>query len=85
METDYREAGMRYDRPGASNGSGGARDHPLMGPGAHELPGQHYQITNIAQAALLPAGERPKILTAAAPAPARAAGRHAGSSASIPR
>ena len=65
METDYREAGMVYDRPGVRIERLGEALEIIRSMWTQErtsFQGKHYQITNIAQAALLPAGERPRIL-----------------------
>jgi len=65
METDYREAGMPYDRPGVRIQRLGEALEIIRSMWTQErtsFSGKHYQITNIAQAALLPAGERPRIL-----------------------
>jgi probable F420-dependent oxidoreductase len=65
METDYREAGMPYDRPGVRIERLGEALEIIRSMWTQErtsFTGKHYQITNIAQAAELPAGERPRIL-----------------------
>jgi len=65
METDYREAGMPYDRPGVRIQRLGEALEIIRSMWTQErtsFSGKHYQITNIAQAALLPAGESPRIL-----------------------
>jgi probable F420-dependent oxidoreductase len=65
METDYREAGMVYDRPGVRIERLGEALEIIRSMWAQErtsFRGKHYQIDNIAQAAQLPAGERPRIL-----------------------
>jgi probable F420-dependent oxidoreductase len=65
METDYREAGMPYDRPGVRIERLGEALEIIRSMWTQErtsFEGKHYQIENIAQAALLPAGERPRIL-----------------------
>ena len=65
METDYREAGMPYDRPGVRIQRLGEALEIIRSMWTQErtsFTGKHYRIKNIAQAALLPAGERPRIL-----------------------
>jgi probable F420-dependent oxidoreductase len=65
METDYREAGMPYDRPGVRIERLGEALEIIRSMWTNErtsFTGKHYQVTNIAQAAELPAGERPRIL-----------------------
>ncbi len=65
METDYREAGMAYDRPGVRIERLAEALEIIRSMWTQErtsFTGKHYQITNIAQAAKLPAGERPRIL-----------------------
>jgi probable F420-dependent oxidoreductase len=65
METDYREAGMRYDRPGVRIQRLGEALEIILSMWTQErtsFTGKHYRITNIAQAAELAAGERPRIL-----------------------
>jgi len=65
METDYREAGLPYDRPGLRIERLGEALEIIRSMWTQErttFTGKHYQITNIAQAAELPAGERPRIL-----------------------
>jgi probable F420-dependent oxidoreductase len=65
METDYREAGMSYDRPGLRIERLEEALEIIRSMWTQErtsFRGKHYQITQIAQAAELPKGERPKIL-----------------------
>ena len=65
METDYREAGIPYDRPGLRIERLGEALEIIRSMWTQErtsFTGKHYRITNIAQAAELPAGERPRIL-----------------------
>ena len=74
METDYREAGMPYDRPGVRIQRLGEALEIIRSMWTQErtsFTGKHYRITNIAQAAELPAGERPRILVGAAGRAAR--------------
>jgi len=65
METDYQEAGLPYDRPGLRIERLEEALEIILSMWTAErtsFAGKHYQITNIAQAAELPAGERPRIL-----------------------
>jgi probable F420-dependent oxidoreductase len=65
METDYREAGIAYDRPGVRIERLGEALEIIRSMWTSErtsFAGRHYRIENIAQAAELPAGERPRIL-----------------------
>jgi probable F420-dependent oxidoreductase len=65
METDYREAGLPYDSPGVRIQRLGEALEIIRSMWTQErtsFTGKHYRITNIAQAAELPAGERPRIL-----------------------
>jgi probable F420-dependent oxidoreductase len=65
METDYREAGMAYDSPGVRIQRLGEALEIIRSMWTQErtsFAGKHYRIANIAQAAELPAGERPRIL-----------------------
>ncbi len=65
METDYREAGMPYDSPGVRIERLGEALEIIRSMWTQErtsFTGKHYRITNVAQAAELPAGERPRIL-----------------------
>jgi len=65
METDYREAGMPYDRPGVRIERLAEALEVIRGMWTQErtsFEGVHYQIREIAQAAPLPAGQRPAIL-----------------------
>ncbi len=65
METDYREAGMPYDSPGVRIERLGEALEIIRSMWTQErtsFTGKHYRITNIAQAAELPPGERPRIL-----------------------
>jgi probable F420-dependent oxidoreductase len=65
METDYREAGMRYDRAGVRIDRLDEAIQIIRSMWTEErtnFAGEHYQIAEIAQAAALPKGERPKIL-----------------------
>jgi probable F420-dependent oxidoreductase len=65
METDYREAGIPYDRPGVRIER---LDEALQiirsmwTQKTTSFTGRHYRIREIARAAKLPGGERPKIL-----------------------
>jgi len=65
METDYVEAGMKYDRPGVriSRLEEGLEVIRSMWKNERtSFKGEHYQIDNIAQATPLKDGESPKIL-----------------------
>jgi probable F420-dependent oxidoreductase len=65
METDYREAGMPYDSPGVRIERLGEALEIIRSMWTQErtsFTGKHFRITNVAQAAELPAGERPRIL-----------------------
>jgi len=65
METDYREAGMPYDRPGVRIER---LEEALRIIGSMwtekrtTFEGRHYRVTEIAQAAKLPEGEHPPVL-----------------------
>ena len=81
METDYREAGMPYDSPGVRIERLGEALEIIRSMWTQErtsFTGKHYRITNVAQAAELPAGERPRILIGGGgPRLLRLAGRYA--------
>ncbi len=81
METDYREAGMAYDRPGVRIERLDEALQVIRGMWGSEkssFRGKHYQVTDIAPAAELPEGEAPKILIGGGgPRVLRLAGRHA--------
>lgn len=65
METDYREAGMRYDPPGVRIERLDEAMQIIRGMWTEErtsFEGKHYRIAEIARAAALPEGDRPKIL-----------------------
>lgn len=65
MQTDYEEAGMPYDRPGVRIERLAEAVEIVRSMWTQErtsFAGRHYRITNIAQAAPLPPGSRPKIL-----------------------
>jgi probable F420-dependent oxidoreductase len=65
METDYREAGIPYDRPGVRIERLAEALEVIRSMWTQpktSFEGVHYRITDIAQAAPLPAGSRPKIL-----------------------
>lgn len=65
METDYVEAGMRYDRPGVRIARLDEALQIIFSMWENErtsFEGEHYTIREIAQAAKLPKGERPKVL-----------------------
>jgi probable F420-dependent oxidoreductase len=65
METDYREAGLPYDRPGIRIERLEEALRIIVSlwtQSKTSFSGEHYEIRDAAQAAELPAGERPKIL-----------------------
>jgi probable F420-dependent oxidoreductase len=65
MESDYVEAGLPYDRPGVRiERLGEALEiiRSMWTQPKTSFTGKHYRITGIAQAAELPAGQRPPIL-----------------------
>jgi alkanesulfonate monooxygenase SsuD/methylene tetrahydromethanopterin reductase-like flavin-dependent oxidoreductase (luciferase family) len=65
MESDYREAGMPYDRPGVRIERLEEALRIVRAMWTQEqtsFEGRYYTITDIAQAAELPAGEQPQIL-----------------------
>jgi probable F420-dependent oxidoreductase len=65
MESDYREAGMSYDRPGVRIERLEEALRIVRAMWTQEqtsFEGRYYTITDIAQAAELPAGEQPQIL-----------------------
>ncbi|MGH2898319.1 MAG: LLM class flavin-dependent oxidoreductase, partial [Solirubrobacteraceae bacterium] len=81
MRTDYDEAGMAYDRPGVRIERLEEALQIIRSMWENErtsFEGKHYKITNIAKAAELPTGSRPKILIGGGgPRVLRLAGRHA--------
>jgi probable F420-dependent oxidoreductase len=81
MQSDYEQAGMRYDRPGVRIERLGEALEIIRSMWLHErtsFAGKHYQIKDIAQAAKLPKGQRPQILIGGGgPRVLRLAGRHA--------
>jgi probable F420-dependent oxidoreductase len=65
METDYREAGMPYDRPGVRIERLDEALQVIRSMWENErttFSGKHYQIKGMAQAAELEKGARPRIL-----------------------
>ena len=65
MESDYREAGIPYDRPGLRIErleEALQIIRSMWSEPKTSFSGQHYQIAEIARAAELPDGERPRIL-----------------------
>jgi probable F420-dependent oxidoreductase len=65
METDYREAGMPYDRPGVRIERLDEALQVIRSMWENErtsFDGKHYQLRGMARAAELPAGSRPRIL-----------------------
>lgn len=65
METDYVEAGMPYDPPGVRISRLEEGLQVILSMWKNErtrFEGDHYTTREIAQAAMLPEGERPKIL-----------------------
>ena len=81
METDYREAGIPYDRPGVRIDRLDEALQVIRSMWTQEktsFEGSHYRITDIARAAPLPDGGSPKILIGGGgPRILRLAGRHA--------
>ncbi|HYB12855.1 MAG TPA: TIGR03621 family F420-dependent LLM class oxidoreductase [Myxococcota bacterium] len=81
MQTDYEQAGMTYDRPGVRIERLAEALEIIRSMWTQErtsFTGKHYQIKEVAQAAKLPKGERPKILIGGGgPRVLRLAGRHA--------
>ena len=81
METDYREAGMRYDRPGVRIARLEEAIQIIRSMWSRErtsFEGEHYRIEEIARAAELPLGEVPRILIGGGgPKLLALAGRHA--------
>jgi probable F420-dependent oxidoreductase len=81
METDYREAGMRYDRPGVRIARLEEAIQIIRSMWSRErtsFEGEHYRIEEIARAAELPEGEVPRILIGGGgPKVLALAGRHA--------
>jgi probable F420-dependent oxidoreductase len=65
MQSDYEQAGMSYDRPGVRIERLTEALEIIRSMWLQErtsFAGKHYQVKEIAQAARLPKGERPKIL-----------------------
>jgi len=65
MESDYREAGMSYDRPSVRIERLEEALQIVRAMWTQEktsFEGRHYTITDMAQAAELPAGEQPRVL-----------------------
>jgi probable F420-dependent oxidoreductase len=65
METDYVQAGMPYDRPGVRIGRLEEALQIIVSMWQNEstsFEGEHYNIRDIAQAASLRDGERPRVL-----------------------
>jgi probable F420-dependent oxidoreductase len=65
METDYREAGLDYDRPGVRIERLEEALQIIRSMWTRErtsFEGKHYRIQEVAQAAKLPAGECPRLL-----------------------
>ena len=81
MQSDYEQAGMSYDRPGVRIERLAEALEIIRSMWLNErtsFAGKHYQVKEIAQAAKLPRGERPKILIGGGgPRVLRLAGRHA--------
>jgi probable F420-dependent oxidoreductase len=81
MQTDYDEAGMTYDSPGTRISRLDEALQIITSMWANErtsFSGKHYKITNIAKAAELPAGSRPRILIGGGgPRVLRLAGKYA--------
>jgi probable F420-dependent oxidoreductase len=65
METDYVQAGMPYDRPGVRIGRLEEALQIIVSMWQNEstsFEGEHYNVRDIAQAASLRDGERPRVL-----------------------
>lgn len=65
MESDYRESGLAYDPPGTRIERLGEALEIILGMWTQEktsFEGRHYRVREIARAAPLPPGERPRIL-----------------------
>jgi probable F420-dependent oxidoreductase len=65
METDYVEAGLAYDPPGVRIGRLDEALQIIRSMWTQDrtsFEGRHYRIREVARAAALPAGERPRIL-----------------------
>jgi probable F420-dependent oxidoreductase len=81
METDYVEAGLRYDRPGVRIRRLEEALHVIRAMWREErssFSGEFYTIRNVARAAPLPAGGEPRILIGGGgPRLLAVAGRHA--------
>jgi probable F420-dependent oxidoreductase len=81
METDYREAGIAYDRPGVRIERLDEALQIIRSMWESErtsFDGKHYQIREVARAAPLAEGERPRILIGGGGKRVlRLAGRHA--------
>ena len=91
MESDYREAGLPYDRPSVRIERLEEALRIVRAMWTQEktsFEGRHYTIRDIAQAAKLPAGEQPRVLVGGGGRKVLSvAGRHAdivGISATIP-
>lgn len=81
MESDYREAGLRFDRPGLRIERLGEALQIIESLWSHKrtsFEGRHYRIERASRAAELPEGERPRLLIGGGgPRVLRLAGRHA--------
>jgi probable F420-dependent oxidoreductase len=65
METDYVQAGLRYDSPGTRIerlGEALAIVTGMWSQDGFSFEGRHYRVREVPQAARLPAGQRPRIL-----------------------
>ena len=65
MESDYREAGLAYDSPGTRIERLGEALEIILGMWTQEktsFEGRHYHVRDVARAAKLPEGERPRVL-----------------------
>jgi probable F420-dependent oxidoreductase len=65
METDYVEAGLAYDPPGVRIGRLDEALQIIRSMWTQDrtsFEGRHYRVREVARAAALPAGERPRIL-----------------------
>lgn len=81
MESDYRQAGMRYDRPGTRIARLEEALRIVRGMWAEDgfsFTGRHYRVERVPRAAELPAGASPPILIGGGgPRLLAVAGRHA--------
>ncbi len=65
MESDYRQAGIVYDRPGVRIARLEEALQIILGMWSQQetsFSGEHYRVAEVARAAELPEGERPRLL-----------------------